>query len=32
MNLFLGRTDVFAKRWESSATSKSGYSPVCGNE
>ncbi|GGM29377.1 hypothetical protein GCM10011351_14350 [Paraliobacillus quinghaiensis] len=32
MNLFQGRTDVFAQRWESSTTGKSGYSPVCGNE
>ncbi|MBM7573606.1 TOTE conflict system archaeo-eukaryotic primase domain-containing protein [Aquibacillus albus] len=32
MNLFRGRTDVFAKRWESSTTGKSGYSPACGNE
>ena len=32
MNLFRGRSDVFAQRWESSTTSKSGYSPVCENE
>ncbi|WP_407271895.1 TOTE conflict system archaeo-eukaryotic primase domain-containing protein [Radiobacillus sp. PE A8.2] len=32
MNLFRGRSDVFAKRWESSTTGKSGYSPVCANE
>lgn len=29
MDLFRGRTDVFAQRWESSTTGKSGYSPVC---
>lgn len=32
MNLFQGRSDVFAQRWESSTTGKSGYSPVCENE
>ncbi|WP_232824321.1 TOTE conflict system archaeo-eukaryotic primase domain-containing protein [Paraliobacillus zengyii] len=32
MNLFRGRSDVFAKRWESSTTGKSGYSPACENE
>jgi superfamily II DNA or RNA helicase len=32
MNLFRGRSDVFAQRWESSTTGKSGYSPVCENE
>ncbi|WP_026673357.1 TOTE conflict system archaeo-eukaryotic primase domain-containing protein [Alkalihalobacterium bogoriense] len=32
MDLFKGRSDVFAQRWESSKTGKSGYSPVCKNE
>lgn len=32
MNLFQGRFDVFAQRWESNTTGKSGYSPVCENE
>lgn len=32
MNLFRGRSDVFAQRWESKTTGKSGYSPVCENE
>lgn len=32
MNLFRGRTDVFAQRWESSTTGKFGYSPACENE
>jgi superfamily II DNA or RNA helicase len=32
MNLFRGRSDVFAQRWESNTTGKSGYSPVCENE
>lgn len=32
MSLFRGRSDVFAQRWESSTTGKSGYSPVCENE
>lgn len=32
MNLFRGRTDVFAQRWESNTTGKSGYSPACENE
>ncbi|WP_145964319.1 TOTE conflict system archaeo-eukaryotic primase domain-containing protein [Chromobacterium phragmitis] len=31
-SLFQGRTDVYPIRWESKATGKSGYSPVCGNE
>ena len=31
-NLFRGREDVFAKRWYSVKTEKSGYSPVCANE
>lgn len=30
--LFRGRTDVYPLRWESSTTSKSGYSPACANE
>lgn len=28
-NLFRGREDVFARRWNSPATGKSGYQPVC---
>lgn len=32
MDLFKGRSDVFAQRWDSSKTGKSGYSPVCKNE
>lgn len=32
MNLFQGRSDVFAQRWESNTTGKSGYSPACENE
>ena len=31
-SLFKGREDVFARRWESKTTAKSGYQPVCGNE
>ena len=31
-SLFRGREDVFAKRWYSIKTEKSGYSPVCANE
>ncbi|MCQ2479351.1 MAG: DEAD/DEAH box helicase family protein [Clostridia bacterium] len=31
-SLFVGREDVFAKRWHSKTTGKSGYQPVCGNE
>ena len=31
MSLFVGRNDVYAKRWESKS-GKSGYSPVCLNE
>lgn len=31
-SLFKGREDVFANRWESRDTSKSGYSPACANE
>ena len=30
--LFKGREDVFAKRWYSDVTKKSGYQPVCGRE
>ncbi len=32
MEVFKGRTDVYAKRWTSNKTGKSGYSPVCKNE
>ena len=32
MEIFKGRTDIYAKRWTSSKTGKSGYSPVCINE
>ena len=32
MSLFRGREDVYAKRWYSAKTEKSGYSPVCLNE
>ena len=31
-SLFRGREDVFARRWYSVKTEKSGYQPVCGNE
>ena len=31
-SLFKGREDVFARRWFSKATGKSGYQPVCQNE
>lgn len=31
-NLFRGRDDVYARRFESTKTGKVGYSPVCGNE
>ena len=31
-SFFRGRTDVFARRWYSSSTGKSGYQPVCRNE
>jgi hypothetical protein len=31
-SLFKGREDVYAKRYESRKTGKSGYSPVCRNE
>ncbi|MDR2368393.1 MAG: DUF1653 domain-containing protein [Deltaproteobacteria bacterium] len=32
MSLFIGREDVFAKRWESAKKGLSGYTPVCHNE
>ena len=32
MEVFKGRTDLYAKRWASNKTGKSGYSPVCKNE
>ncbi len=32
MSLFIGRDDVYAKRWYSTQSRKSGYQPVCGNE
>ena len=31
-SVFRGRTDVFARRWYSNSTNKSGYQPVCLNE
>lgn len=31
-SLFCGRNDVFARRWYSAKTGKSGYQPVCINE
>ena len=31
-SLFKGREDVFARRWQSASTGKSGYQPVCENE
>ena len=31
-SLFRGREDVYARRWQSIKTGKSGYSPACGNE
>ena len=30
--LFRGREDVYARRWESARTGRSGYSPACKNE
>lgn len=30
--LFRGRTDVYAIRWESKTTGRTGYTPACGNE
>lgn len=32
MDIFKGRNDIYAKRWISNKTGKSGYSPVCKNE
>ncbi len=32
LDLFRGREDVYARRWCSSKTGKSGYAPVCRNE
>ena len=32
LSLFKGRKDVFARRWFSKTTGKSGYQPVCNNE
>ena len=32
MSLFIGRNDVYARRWYSVQSCKSGYHPVCGNE
>lgn len=29
MEVFKGRTDLYAKRWTSNKTGKSGYSPFC---
>ena len=31
-SLFLGREDVFPKRWQNTRTGKAGYAPACGNE
>ena len=31
-SLFIGREDVYSRRFENCKTKKSGYSPVCGNE
>jgi superfamily II DNA or RNA helicase len=31
-SLFKGRQDVFARRWESATSGKSGYQPACANE
>jgi hypothetical protein len=31
-SLFRGREDVYARRFESSTTGKSGYAPACANE
>ena len=31
-SLFKGRDDVFARRWQSTTSGKSGYQPVCENE
>ncbi len=32
MSLFRGRDDIYAKRWYSENSGKSGYQPVCSNE
>jgi hypothetical protein len=32
MSLFRGRSDVFAKRWQSTKTGTGGYQPACANE
>ncbi len=32
MEVFKGRADLYAKRWTSNKTGKSGYSPICKNE
>jgi hypothetical protein len=32
MSLFMGREDVFAKRWENAKKGSAGYIPVCRNE
>ena len=32
LNLFRGREDVFAKRWDNAKTGRSGYAPACHNE
>ena len=32
MNIFKGRTDIYAKRWISKKNGNAGYSPVCKNE
>ena len=32
MSLFRGRSDVFAKRWQSAKTGTGGYQPACANE
>ena len=31
-SLFLGREDVFPKRWQNAQAGKAGYAPACGNE
>ena len=31
-SIFRGREDVFARRWHSNKSGKSGYQPVCNNE
>ena len=32
LSLFRGRQDIYARRWESFRTGKSGYMPACKNE